>query len=272
MKKIIILFLFLGTIANAQLNDLTFGNGKYNRFGQEKNQPLKAYKHRLKGVKKVVLQLRGNIKVKTHTDKSLLIKSNNFKKISEKAKGLKPIYALGVDNTGIGLSIEKEDAVLTVKKLTITHGGRYEIYLPKEINVTINNGALGTINVNGFTSEIEIKGGVDPVTIQKVTGPIVAQTSTGDIEVVFNNVSQTSPISIKSATGDVDVALPTKTPANLNLKTNTGTIYTNFELKTPKKKNLKQIGGSQNIETVLNKGGVSITLRSSTGNIYLRKK
>ena len=64
---------------------------------------------------------------------------------------------------------------------------------------------------------------------------------------------------------------PSNTNANLDIKTN-GTVYTDLDLKIPTKKELKRVGGAQRIISSLNKGGVKISIKSSLGNIYLRKK
>jgi hypothetical protein len=50
-----------------------------------------------------------------------------------------------------------------------------------------------------------------------------------------------------------------------------GTIYTDFDLEIPRKDGMKRIGAVRKIETKLNSGGVNISLRSSTGDVYLRK-
>lgn len=58
---------------------------------------------------------------------------------------------------------------------------------------------------------------------------------------------------------------------NLELKTN-GTVYTNFDIEIPTKKGMKNVSGAKKITSAINNGGVKIKLKSSMGNIYLRKK
>lgn len=153
------------------------------------------------------------------------------------------------------------------------HSDRLEMYLPKSVNIVIERSNLGDIKVVGFSSEIEASTNVGDITFKDVTGPIVAKTATGEINVVFEKVSQKSPISLVSAAGSIDVSLPANTSTNLELKTTMGEIFTDFELKFPEDRNdMKIVGARRTIKTELNNGGVDISLRSATGNIYLRKK
>ncbi len=231
------------------------------------------YTRSLQGIKTVKIGSATGITVKTHNNNQLLIKGLEKRKAPEKAKGLKAVYAAGNDNTGLGVSIKKEGEILVIKNLKSIHSEDLEVYLPKNINVSINNYSIGDILIEGFSSEIEVRSNAGEIDIIEVTGPIVAKTSAGDIRVIFNNVNQTSPISLISSAGDVDVSLPKNTPANLSLKSSIGEVYTDFELDYGKENDtMKIVGGNRSIKTQINNGGVAISLRSSAGNIYLRKK
>lgn len=191
----------------------------------------------------------------------------------DKAKGLKAIYAGGVDNTGMGMFLERDGEVLRIKDLKpITQRKPFTITVPSSIDLHLDCGNLGSALVKGITSELEINSNVGRIQLIDVTGPITANSATGDIDVVFSSVSQNAPISISTATGDVDVSLPTNVKANVTLKSTMGTVYSNFELEKPRKDGLKVVGNTRKIEGTLNNGGVKVHLSSSVGNIYLRKK
>ncbi|KAA1243643.1 DUF4097 family beta strand repeat-containing protein [Aquimarina sp. RZ0] len=232
------------------------------------------YTKSLQGIKKVKIYSATEVTLKAHNKNDLRIIGGEHIKTPEKAKGLKAVYSGGSDNTGLGVSVEREGDVLTVTNLRNIHGPHLDIFVSKSVNILIENTRIGSVNIAGFSSEIEAKTNVGHIIIKDVTGPIVAKSSTGEINIIFNTISQSSPISIVSSTGDVDVSMPSSTPANLNLKTAMGEIYTDFDIKFPEeaKNNMKIIGGKRSISTKLNNGGVDITLRSSTGSIYLRKK
>ncbi|GAA4273577.1 DUF4097 family beta strand repeat-containing protein [Aquimarina gracilis] len=251
MKHIVILFILLISAGNLKAQDYT--------------QPLQ-------GIKKVKIHSESGVKIIVHDQNQLKILGDGHE-IPEKAKGLKAVYAGGSDNTGLGMYVQKEGETLIIKNLKGMHGKLLKIYLPKSINIKVERSNMGDISLQGFTSEIEVSTNIGDITLTNVTGPIVARTSTGEINVVFNKVNQSSPISLMSSTGEVDVSLPSNTPANLMLKTSMGEIYTDFDIKFPEEENnMKIVSGKRSIKTELNNGGVEISLRSSTGNIYLRKK
>ncbi len=230
------------------------------------------YTQSLQGIKKVKITSASGVKIKAHDKNELRIISKGHK-APEKARGLKAVYAGGNDNTGLGMYVKKEGELLILKNLKNMHSRVLEVFLPKDINIKVERSNLGSLVVSGFSSEIEAITNVGNMTFRDVTGPIVAKTATGEINIVFNKVSQSSPISLVSATGAIDVSIPSTTPTNLELKTAMGEIFTDFEIKFPvDDDNMKIVSGKRTIKTKLNNGGVEISLRSATGNIYLRKQ
>jgi len=281
MKKIFLLLLLISGIVTAQ---------------------NKEYKHSLSGIKKVRLETNTRTKITVGTTNSLILKNykqshndcdncdheddhdqeivglvngnhKKDKKKEDKRKGLTAIYPGGKDNTnGFGFSIEKEGDLLIVRDLK-SHFQRHgiQLELPKNINISVDTGTLGNIEIEGFTSEVEANTNVGRITMKDVTGPITAHSSTGAINIAFSKVNQSSPITVSSSVSEIDVAIPATTKANLEIKTN-GTVYTNFNIKIPTKKGMKNISGAKKIQSTINNGGVKIRLKSSMGNIYLRKK
>lgn len=238
----------------------------------------KTHKHSLAGVKKVQVKTGSEVTVVAGNTNQLEISAINDnddddERSNARKKGLKAIYPGGEDNTnGFGFSINKEGDILTVIDLK-SHFQRDKITitLPKTMDIDVNAGSLGSIKLDGFSSEVEVRTSVGKIDLKNVTGPITAHSSTGTIEIDFSTVNQTSPITITNSVGEIDVTLPGSTKANLNLRTN-GTIYTNFDFKAAPKKGLKNVSGLRRVSKQINGGGVDIKLRSSMGNIYLRKK
>ncbi|WP_272150640.1 hypothetical protein [Tenacibaculum aiptasiae] len=278
MKKIILILLLVSGIITAQ---------------------NKEYKHSLSGIKKVRIETNTTTKITVGTSNSLVLKNykhshndcdncdhdddhdydnrfphnNHDKTKKDKRKGLTAIYPGGKDNTnGYGFSLEKEGDILYVKDLK-SHFQRsgIQLELPKNINISIDTGNLGSLEIEGFTSEVEANTNVGRITMMDVTGPITAHSSVGPINIEFSKVSQLSPITVSSSVSEIDVAIPSNTKANLELKTN-GTVYTNFDIEIPTKKGMKNVSGAKSIVSTINNGGVKIKLKSSMGNIYLRKK
>lgn len=198
---------------------------------------------------------------------------NYNEKEDDRSKGLRAVYAGGTDNTGFGMLIEQEGNVLRIKDLKSWMQRKgLQISLPKNMDIHLDCGNMGRATIKGFSSEIEVNTNIGDINLIDVTGPITAHSSTGTIDVDFASVNQSSPISLNSSTGIVDVSLPANTKADLELRSTMGTIYTDFDLQKPEEDGMKVVGATRKIESKLNSGGVKIVLRSSTGNVYLRKK
>ena len=266
MKKIFVLILFISSIVTAQKKD---------------------FKYSLSGIKKVSITSDTSIKLSVGSTQELIITESdkdsnkhkrhnrwdNKNKKEDKRKGLTAVYPGGKDDTnGFGFSISKDGSTLFVSDLKSYMQRRgLHIKLPKNINISINAGNLGSIKMEGFTGEVEASTNVGRIEMKNITGPITANTSVGKIDIDFDKVSQSSPITISSSVSEIDVAIPANTKANLELRTQ-GTVYTNFDFETPKKKGMPNVSGKKSIVSKLNNGGVKIYIKSSMGNIYLRKK
>jgi len=194
---------------------------------------------------------------------------------SERAKGLKPIYPGGEDNTGIALYMEKNGNQVTFRcLLPITHGqGNYKIRVPDNFKIEVENEcAKGRkVEVKNLKNEIEIKNCMD-VELKNVTGPVVLSTISGDVDVAFTELNVDKPLSFASVSGDIDITLPAKAGVNVEMNTITGAIYSDFDFPSEgSEKNLKKIGGGGGVKSALNGGGVKLKITNVSGNIYLRK-
>lgn len=228
------------------------------------------YTHSLEGVEWVKIESRANVTVKTHSGKELLIKGGSHSTIPERAKGLKLVGENGTDNTDVGYYVIKEGNNLIVRNLKKSE--RSEIYLPASQNISVITNWHGDIEIIGFLGEIEASARLNgSVSVKEVSGPLTANTLNGTIDVVFSKVSQNSPITVYSTNGALDITLPSNTPADVLLSTTNGEIYTNFELIVPDKNGLRAIA-SKNVKGSINNGGVKIQLKTTNGNMYLRKK
>ncbi|MGW9684837.1 DUF4097 family beta strand repeat-containing protein [Flagellimonas sp. 2504JD1-5] len=224
----------------------------------------------LNGVTWVKIESKSDITVKTHSSNQLLIKGSRSSKVSEKAKGLKLVGEGGPDNTDVGFYVVQDGNTLLVKSLRKGEGA--QIYLPKNQNVSVHSTWDGDIEIDGFSGEVEADAQLNgSVEITAVNGPVTANALNGEIKVEFGTVKQNSPISIYTTNGAVDVTLPSSTPADLTLGSTNGDIYTNFDIKREEKDGLKSISGKK-VRSAINGGGVDISLKSTNGNIYLRKQ
>ncbi len=189
----------------------------------------------------------------------------------ERAKGLKPIYPGGTDNTGMGLSVVKDGNNINITcLLPFTKESGYSIRLPENLAIEIESGCEynNSVTVTGVKNEIVIKTchGID---LKNVTGPVVLSSISGDINIAFGPTLSDKTSSINAISGDVDITLPAKTPVSIDLSTINGGFFSDFEV-TDSQKNMKRIGGSS-LSFDLNGGGFSFNVATITGNVYLRK-
>jgi lia operon protein LiaG len=189
----------------------------------------------------------------------------------EKAKGLKPIYPAGNDNTGIGLDVEKNENTITVTCLIpFTQESEYKIKVPENMAIQLSSGCErnNDVSVKGMKGEIDIETCHD-IKLDNVAGPLVLSTISGNIDITYSSISATKSSSVHSVSGDVDITLPVKTATNLELSVISGAIYSDFDF-SESQKNLKKVGGNETNFT-LNGGGFKYSIGSVSGNIYLRK-
>jgi predicted membrane protein len=189
----------------------------------------------------------------------------------DKAKGLKPIYPAGSDNTGIGLDVQKTDNKITITCIVpFTRHSEYKLKVPENMSIALSSGCErnNDVEVTNMKNEIEIETCHD-IKLTNVTGPLVLSTISGNIDVTYSTINTTKSSSVNSISGDVDITLPVKTATNLDLSVISGAIYSDFDF-SDSQKNLKKIGGNET-NFSLNGGGFKFSVGSVSGNIYLRK-
>jgi hypothetical protein len=196
------------------------------------------------------------------------------KKDDERAKGLRAVSALGLeDNSGIGLSVVDKGNVIVVQQLKKMDGPNITIKVPKGITVAyMHNSPHGDeIEFKNFEGEIEVSTVHNGVVLTNVTGPMTVKTVHGDIDATLNP-NMKNPVSIVSVHGHVDVAMPVATKATLNLGTAYGEIFVDPDFKIEIESSNGMVKYSDNVNGKINGGGLDIKLSSTHNNVYLRKK
>lgn len=225
------------------------------------------------GAKRVVIEAdKADLKIIGGSGNEVTIEgSGGDFELPERAKGLKPLYRNASDNTGIGLEVTESNGVMTIRKAT-SKDAEYTIRIPADAALKIEEQSWegSEFEISDLKGEIEVKSLGSDISIKNVTGPVTANTTSGDITVVFSSVSQSGPTTISNISGFIDVTMPAATKANLRLESISGDIYTDMDLTT-KEGNMSQIGGRKIVRT-LNGGGVEVTLKAISDDVYLRKK
>jgi len=224
------------------------------------------------GTKRVVIVIENSeLSIEGSSGNEVVINTSGGDfEIPERAKGLRPLYRDASDNTGIGLEVTESGNTITIKKASGKEGD-YRIQVPADASIKIEEVGWQSddFSISGVKGEIEIQSTGSDIELKDITGPIVANTTSGDITVVFSQLSQEGPTSISNTSGFIDVTMPANAKANLELSSISGDIYTDMDLKSSD--GMKQVGGSS-IKAAINGGGVEVSLRTISDDIYLRKK
>jgi len=222
----------------------------------------------------VVQNMYSDLDIQGGTAGDIKIEADDYEAIPEKAVGLRPLSALGPDNSGIGLNIIQSGNIVTISG---THRNRknedYRIMLPANIKLKIVHASFRSddITVRGMTNEVEVKSQVGDLLFTNVTGPIIASTISSDIKVEFSSLNQSSPSSITSVSGNIDISLPESSKGDFTMSSISGEIYTDMEFQNEMKKGAGFPPEVISVNSKLNGGGVNVTLRSVSGDIFIRK-
>jgi lia operon protein LiaG len=225
-----------------------------------------------KDTRLVLKDFSGQLPVEGYNGTEIVITSNSGRfEPPEKAKGLKPIFPGGTDNTGIGLEVLKSDNLVKITCLVpFTQDAEYKIKVPENLSLEMSSGCerSNDITITGMKNEIDINSCHD-INLKNISGPVVLSTISGDINITYSSVSAAKATSVNSVSGDIDITLPVKTAVDLELRTVTGAFYSDFDFSQTQK-DLKRIGGNE-MNYSLNGGGFKFTVGTVSGNIYLRK-
>lgn len=178
------------------------------------------------------------------------------------------------DNTGIGLSVEKDGDTQVVRSLSFKTGMRYVFKVPHDYIVHYDSSGVNGKRLieENLRAELDVSVNYNGVELSGVTGPTAIHSVYKSIEANFESVSQEGSISLYSVYQNVDVTVPSSTKAEFKLKVSYGDLYNDLDLEYPKGSNgMKNLSG-KNMGAMANGGGVSFTIKSGYKNVYLGKK
>lgn len=217
-----------------------------------------------------------NVTIEGYSGNEIVFSSlDNSSERDHRADGLRAISANGLeDNTGIGLAVRENGSTYEVYQLKKMDGPRVKIMVPKGVIISYRHTSPhgSDVKLKNVESEVEISTVHNGIRLDNVSGPMNVRTAHGEIEVTFNDNIK-GPIYLSSTHGLVDVSLPASTKANVTLSAGHGEIFVdpNLKLEVPKTGEWTKYGSSK-VEGKVNGGGIDISLGTSHGNIYLRKK
>ena len=149
--------------------------------------------------------------------------------------------------------------------------GRYVVRVPRRTDVSFaQNGWASSddLTLRNIAGRIEVSLNSGDLRLLNVSGAVVANTVSGDVKVQFSGVPD-QPCAISSVSGDVDVSLPASAKVTLGMRSISGEIYTDFDLNLGSG-SMHHVGG-QTVEGRANGGGTSFSLKTVSGDIFVRK-
>lgn len=223
--------------------------------------------------RKVVLDMHGSdVTVEGYDGDELVIRgAGDYEAPPAGANGLRAVYSGGTDNTRLGLAVSQ----LADNTIRVAHasrsGGHYTVRLPRQTDVLFAQDSWGgsdDLAMRDLAGRIEVSLKSGDIRLLNVSGPVVANTISGDILVKFG-ATPTQPSAISSVSGDVDVTLPAPARISLSMRSISGEIYTDFDLSLGGN-GLRHVGG-QTVEGRANGGGAALSLKTISGDIFVRK-
>lgn len=218
---------------------------------------------------------QSDVTIEGHDGSELIIENLDYddEQRPERAEGLRSLYYSAEDNTGIGLSVEEENGVLKIIPAS-RDDGDFHIMIPNRVRLMVEqvNWGGGDFEVENHQGEVEILSKTGDINMTNVTGPIIASSTSGDVEIEFSSLSQANPTSISLVSGFIDITLPSDSNANFSLGSVSGEVYTDLDIELEGRQNndMTRLGGSGQINGTLNGGGIEVSLKSVSGDIYLR--
>ena len=257
MKKYVLLpLLALGLALPAQL--------RAQEFKMKFNSPQN---------RKLVLDMDGSdVTVEGYDGDELVIRgSGGYEAPPALANGLRAVYSSGTDNTRLGLAVAQAgDNTIRITR-TARHDDRYTVRLPRQTDVAFAQDGWGSddLLVRDLAGRIEVSLKSGNLKLLNVSGPVVANTVSGDILIKYG-ATPIEPSAVSSVSGNVDVALPAPSKISLSMRSISGEIYTDFDLSLGGGNSLRHVGG-QTVEGRANGGGATLSLKTISGDIYVRK-
>lgn len=144
-----------------------------------------------------------------------------------------------------------------------TSGGSIQVDRASQgpLKVSTSGGSLRLI---GISSPLEARTAGGSIRIESDGAPIVANTSGGSVDVVLTTVP-TGPLDLRTSAGGVSLELPASSAVLLDAATSAGNVRSDFPVGVTDSDHRSSLKGP------INGGGPVVKLRTSGGNIRVRK-
>ena len=229
----------------------------------------------LKQDRRVVVELDGDVTIEGYDGDEIVVRGDGYSPPPKRAEGLRAVYNPAIDNTKLGVAIERDPGSSTIRIVKASRrDASYVVRLPRQINVLYTQPTWsggGKLIIRGISGSVEATTKTSDIELKDLTGTLAVSSTSGSLSAVLPGT--TAAIAVSLTSGDLDLTLPATTKATLKLRSISGEIYTDFDLtlpKNPKGERLNHVGG-QTVEGNLGGGGAIYMLNTISGDIFLRK-
>ncbi|HEY4149481.1 MAG TPA: DUF4097 family beta strand repeat-containing protein [Chitinophagaceae bacterium] len=217
--------------------------------------------------------LGGHVRVMGYAGTEIMIRffPGGNRKIQTTTTPVNTVYALGTDNTGVGLFMEKDTGEISFKNvLPLSMAGDYLLKIPEKLLLSVVSDChhLKKLNIVDMQGDLDIRI-CHAVTIENAEGAIVLTTIAGKVDVRMRLLQKGKPVSIISETGNITLTIPPDVAADLRMGSAAGTVHCDFPVLPGNNK--KTLQGDNQISGRIGSGGAVIHLQSLSGRIFLQK-
>jgi Putative adhesin len=131
---------------------------------------------------------------------------------------------------------------------------------------TLAHSTNGDISIEGVTAEVDALTTNGNVNVSTSSGLVNASTTNGSVTATLGANSGADPMRFSTTNGSVTVFAPTELNANVELDTTNGDVVSDFPITVSGRMRSNQLRGT------LGAGGRRIVVRSTNGDVSLKKK
>jgi len=221
--------------------------------------------------------LNGSIKVASYEGKDVVVEVQSEKR-EEESSGGGGMRRIG--GGGAEVRAKEDDNVVAIDG-GISHIKMISVKVPMNTSElgasTVND---GNITIKDVSGQIEINNVNGWIKADDVSGSVVANTVNGDVIVDFKSVNPQAAMAFSTLNGNIDVTFPGTLKAKVKLKSDQGDVFSDFDVAiekqqpAPEKHNdshMYKISIENWVYGVINGGGPEIMMKTTNGNVYVRK-
>lgn len=218
----------------------------------------------------------GRLTIKAYSGPTVKVKMIKYGKKVAEGKGNGGMRRIGGGN----FNVEASEYQNVVKVESQGWGDRvdFEIQVPTNFNIKAESYNNGHIWIEGVEGLMDVESYNGPITLVKIKGAATASTYNGAVKAEFTDLEADTPMAFTTYNGDVDITLPAGAKISTKMKTNKD-IFTDFDnftvstsepVKTQNRRG-RQIKFENWTEGNVNGGGPKVMMKTTNGNIYIRK-